>query len=330
MIALIDGDVIAHVSCKNRFMNENGERVVRLDEGEYEFSKKEDEEYLEKCYKEFNWLLTSILDTTFADDYMMAVKGDDNYRDQIYCDYKANRVKDTKKRNHFVPVLRELAAFEGKAVTAHGREADDLLRIWAEQASAADVPYVIVTVDKDLDCIPGKHYNIKKNLFYDVTPLYATRFFYQQLMSGDPTDNIPGIPRIGPIKAEGFLKGVDDEAEMQEIVVGQYMTAFGEAWYDQLLSNGKMIHIQKSEHDFFSLDNWAVVQAVGRPMSKVVAEAHALCHSEAEIGQPSPDPQEAAEIAPAPKAVAPSPSLKPGMGLSPSPKPFTGMIPKKV
>lgn len=310
-------------------MNEKGERVVKLNEGDYEFSKKEDEEYLEKCYREFNFLLTSTIDAVFAEDYCMAVKGPHNYRDTVYDQYKANRAKDPKKVNHFVPVLRELAVFEDKAIEAIGREADDLLRIWAEQARAADVPYIIVSVDKDLDCIPGKHYNIKKNLFYDVTPLYATRFFYQQLMSGDPTDNIPGIPKIGPIKAEGFLKGVDDEAEMQEIVVMQYITAYGDLWYDQLLSNGKLIHIQKTEHDFFSIDSWEVVKSVGRPAVVTPQEDPTLGDSEATAAADTLTPTPAPKIAPAPREA--TPDATPLLDKTPtrSPTAFMGTVPKK-
>jgi len=337
MIPIIDGDVIAHLSCKNRWMNENGDRLISLDQGEYQFSKEEDEAYLNKCWFEFKKLMKSISDITFNDDYLMAVKGDENYRDTIYCDYKANRRKDPSKRNNFVPVLRMKAAQELNAVEAHGRETDDLLRIWAEQARAVGEPYVIVSVDKDLDCIPGKHYNIKKNLFYDVSELYATRFFYQQLMSGDPTDNIPGIWKCGPKTAERALLNVDDEVEMQTIVVEAYITAYGENWYDMLLSNGKMLYLQKHEHDFFSIDDWYIVSALGRPVPvaegqvlEVPLEAAILEQSETQTPRPSPSPSPKVCVAPAPKEVPSCAIPMPDMASRPSPKPFMGSVPKKV
>jgi hypothetical protein len=56
---------------------------------------------------------------------------------------------------------------------------------------------VIATKDKDLDLIPGWHYNWSKTKkddgVYYVSPVEANRAFYAQLIQGDATDNIPGI-----------------------------------------------------------------------------------------------------------------------------------------
>lgn len=329
MLPIIDGDVLAHVCCKSRWLDRNGNRIVGLDQGNHSFTPEEDEEYLRKSWKEFEKMMESIMNITFSDTFLMAVKGANNYRDAIYSEYKANRRKDPSKVNNFVPTIRELAAHEYGAIVADGRETDDYLRIWALQSKAVNEPYVIVSVDKDLDCIPGKHYDPKKNIFYDVSELYATRFFYQQLMSGDPTDNIPGIPRLGPVKAEKFLYGLDDEADMQECVVEQYITAFGDEWYDQLLSNGKMVYLQAHENDFFSIAHWPVVQSLERPKIVVPPAADVLSHSEAIEEQLIPTPTPELRVAPAAKEVSSSPTSLQGMASSPSPKPFTGSVPKK-
>jgi hypothetical protein len=260
MLAIIDGDVLAYLACKSRWRNEKDQVVVVLDKDAVTFNTEDDRYYLQDSWENFKQLVAETVDLLFADDFVMAVKSDTNFRDDLYPLYKANRRKDPSKANNFVPHIRKLAVAEDLAIEATWREADDMLRIWAEQARAAGTDYVVVSVDKDLKCIPGTHYNIKKKEVFTITPEYALKFFYEQLLMGDPTDNIPGVPKIGPVKAHNFLISCNTEEEMQELVVEQYINAFGEDWYNQLLSNGKMLYLQKHEHDFFHLQDWPIAQ----------------------------------------------------------------------
>lgn len=261
MLALIDGDVIAYLACKSRYRTPEGALVVLLDRSTKHFEKYEDREYLESSWEEFKNIISDSLEKVWATEHLTAVKGDSNFRDTLYPQYKANRKKDPSKTNSFVPILRKLAVVEGLAIPAEGREADDLLRIWATQADAAEEDYIIISNDKDLDCIPGKHYNVKKNILFEVTPEEATRFFYQQLISGDTVDNIPGVPGMGPVKAQKLMHKLLSEETMQEIVVEQYFGAYGpEGWYDALLSNGKLLYLQKTTEDYFCCSHWPIVK----------------------------------------------------------------------
>ena len=78
-----------------------------------------------------------------------------------------------------------------------GMEADDILGI---RQMDERVETIICSKDKDLDCIPGLHYNWSptrwENGVYDVTEEEANRFFYTQCLTGDPTDNIPGLKKL--------------------------------------------------------------------------------------------------------------------------------------
>ena len=361
MLALIDGDVIAHKACKSRFskkappgmLYEEIQQMV-VDRKAHVFTKEEDRIYLEECWGNFNKILREILDAVFAEDYLMAVKGPLNFRDNMYpllfnddkskaiWGYKANRWKPQGQSNAFVPVLRKLASHELGAVEATGREADDLLRIWANQAAAAGDPYVIVSVDKDLKCIPGKHYNIHDRVLTDVSQREATRFFYQQFLSGDTTDNIPGIPGIGPVKAEKFLYNIHEEDELQEIVVEMYMDAYDDEWLPMLLSNGKMLYLQQHEHDYFQVREWPVIKAIleNTPAAKKVG----VPLQTPVINQPSPtvEPTPTLSVPPwegekpahevvAGATIAPSPIPRPSPTLSPrlgSTCPVPGPVPK--
>lgn len=268
MLALIDGDVLAYMGCKSRWVNDRNQRLVVLDKDAHVFSKAEDREYMEASWENFKQEVIKVTGKCWTNHYLMAVKHKHNYRNDIYSEYKMNRHKDPSKQNHFVPSIRTLAVIEELAIEAIGREADDLLCIWAHQAMAANEDYTIVSIDKDLKCIPGKHYNPKLDMHFSVTPKEALRFFYAQLLSGDPTDNIPGLPGIGPAKAEKALFNTHTEEDMQEEVVAMYMSFFGDDWYDQLLSNGKMLYLQKHEFDYFTCYQWPVVQHFGVPALK--------------------------------------------------------------
>jgi 5'-3' exonuclease len=267
-IAIIDGDVLCYQACKSRWEKkariEDGVSFVALDDDgkrvALEYTKEEDRHYLEECWENFKKELNTLLDTVYCDEYLMAVKGSDNFRNLLYPEYKLNRHADPTKQNVFVPVLRQLAVMEEYAIESTGREADDLLRIWAEEAARNGDDYVICSIDKDLKCIPGRHWLMHKKEFLEISEEEALRHYYQQLLKGDPTDNIPGVPRVGEVKAAKILAPFNTEAEFQEQVVEQYLIAYGEdKWKDYLLSNGKMIHLQKDKDDYFNFKSWPII-----------------------------------------------------------------------
>ena len=87
-------------------------------------------------------------------------------------------------------------------------EADDLVSIWAYEAREEEVPYVIAGIDKDLKQIPGNHYNFNKQLHEFVDDDNANLNLMLQCLTGDTSDNIPGLKGIGPAKASKILAGV--------------------------------------------------------------------------------------------------------------------------
>ena len=306
-IALIDGDVLAHIACKGRW--EFLQKVRGINKGDprwtfkpppegFEFTEEEEQEYLEDSWGNFLVHVDTMLERLYLDktDYLMAVKGSSNYRDQVYSEYKAHRA--TENPNLFVPMIRDMAVSHGMAIHAENREADDYLRIWSIEARNNGLTSIICSVDKDLKCIPGKYYNVKTNELETITPEFALRFYYQQLLQGDATDNVPGIPGIGPKKAEGLLADFETEEEYQDIVCMAYEAAYGDEWESYLLLNGKMIYIQESLDSYFSIENWAYV--------KEQREQRKMQASEKTSGASSPNP-----TALTPKLAAPSLKVEP-------------------
>jgi 5'-3' exonuclease len=271
-LAIIDGDVLCYHACRPRWeitARKVGDRsVVALDDNgkriPLEYTKEDDQKYLMDSWENLKKDLVKLMDKVYCDHYLMAVKSPTNYRADMYPEYKLNRHIDPSLQNKFVPVLRKLAVLEELAIEATGREADDLLRMWAEQAREAGDPYVICSIDKDLRCIPGEHYIMdKRNEFLTIDDATACRFYYEQLLKGDPTDNIPGVRGVGDKTATKILRPYTTVSEFQEQIVDQYMQAYGDEWKDMLLSNAKMIHLQKHTDDYFSFHDWPIIQEVG-------------------------------------------------------------------
>lgn len=268
MLAIVDGDVLAYQACRNK-----GETRFFLSEGDpdgllsqQEMTKEERTKLLIKFWDNFKRDLRELVEGNFCTDYVLALKGEDNYRNRLYPDYKLNRHAEGIKQNPFVKHLRDLAVLEENGVYSHGCEADDLMRIWAEEARRADKDYVICSIDKDLRCIPGKHYimhydPLKRGLI-EVSEQEARLNYYSQILKGDPTDNIPGVPRVGEVKAKKYLEGCTTEEEMQEVVVSEYILAYGDEWFNYFLINAKLIHLQTHRDDYFNCENWPIIRAL--------------------------------------------------------------------
>lgn len=125
-----------------------------------------------------------------------------NFREALDPAYKANR--DPKNKPVHLEALKEYLIKNYATVVTQGCEADDYLaqaqtdmrRIHPEM-----IPF-IVTLDKDLDQIPGYKYNFVNKGTYVVTREEGENFFFRQMVLGDKADNIEGIKGYGEVKVE--------------------------------------------------------------------------------------------------------------------------------
>lgn len=153
------------------------------------------------------------------------LSGPGNFREALatIAPYKGNRDPDHKPTHY--QAIRDLLTGEYAAKVVHGREADDECSIIARGMLGK---WIIATIDKDLDQIPGLHYNYMKQVFHDQPAEAALLFFYQQALSGDPTDGIPGCWKVGEIKAKALIEEHwnGDEAALWEAIVDRYAASF--------------------------------------------------------------------------------------------------------
>lgn len=158
--------------------------------------------------------MDSIVKETKAKDVRCFISGTKNYRYKLAKQraYKGNR-DDSVRPVHYT-AIRKYLRYYWRAEDVDGIEADDKISILARTSPKP----VIATIDKDLDQIPGKHYNYMKKVFYDVDEEEAELFFYQQCLSGDSTDNIPGCYKVGHVKAAKAVQEAWEEESTYENV----------------------------------------------------------------------------------------------------------------
>lgn len=149
--------------------------------------------------------------------------------------YKGNR---TQPKPLMLSVLRQHCVDEWKATLIDGEEADDAL------GKNQTANTVIVTIDKDLDMVPGDHYNFVKKIRYNITEEEGIFNFYKQLLTGDRTDNIRGVAGIGPVKALKILAACKDEHEMYDACLVAY-----DGNYDELKENADLLWIRQKDKE---------------------------------------------------------------------------------
>jgi len=165
------------------------------------------------------WLEDFIYINLKADNYLAWITGRGNYRYEIAktVPYKGNR-KNVQRPKHYEALREHLVKRHGAVLTV-GDEADDAAAI--ESTKLLDKCW-IVHVDKDLDQLQGWHYNPVKDQKYYVNEFEAYKSFCLQLLTGDRTDNIPGLQGVGPKKAEKALKDSKTKQELLETAWEKY------------------------------------------------------------------------------------------------------------
>jgi len=140
------------------------------------------------------------------------------FRDDMYAEYKANRPSmPDDMRVQIEPLHASVIALGFPLLCVEGVEADDVIGTLARSSAAADRPVVISTGDKDMAQLVDGHITLVNTMTGSVMDIEGVKekfgvapeqiIDYLALM-GDSSDNIPGVPGIGPKTASGLLMGV--------------------------------------------------------------------------------------------------------------------------
>lgn len=140
-------------------------------------------------------------------------------RTEIFADYKAGRAKPADDFYAQLPILREvLAAFNWPLYELDQYEADDIMGTFAAQAKQDGIETCLITGDYDMLQLIDKNTGVYITrtgstdlVQYDDAAFEAkygvkvAQFVDYKALVGDSSDNIPGVPRIGPKAAQKLL-----------------------------------------------------------------------------------------------------------------------------
>ncbi len=130
-----------------------------------------------------------------------------NFRNEIYPDYKGHRPDAPEELVPQFPLIREaVEAFNLPALQMEGYEADDLIATYARLAKERGAAVTVVSSDKDLMQLVGdgvemldpmKNKSIRHDEVVEKFGVGPDKVVDVQSLAGDSTDNVPGVPGIG-------------------------------------------------------------------------------------------------------------------------------------
>jgi len=176
-------------------------------------------------------MIERIMEETQCSDYRLILSGSGNYRETVDSTkpYKGNRDPEYKPAHY--TAIKDYMYSHHPCEIANGMEGDDLMGI---RQMESDGNTVICSIDKDMLMIPGLHYNIDLGAMIEQSIHGANLAFFNQLITGDATDNIPGVRGMGKGKATKLLSFHPPE-EWWEVISHLYEQQYGDPWviYEQ-------------------------------------------------------------------------------------------------
>ena len=246
------------------------------------------------------------------------------FRTALYPDYKGTRDKTPEELIAQIPLLKELAACLGiPFVELDDYEADDIIGTLGTQAAAAGAAAIVVTGDRDalqlirpgLDVLLTKK-GISETRRYD-TAAFEEEYGFAPLrlidlkgLMGDSSDNIPGVPGIGPKTATklllsyGTIESVLDHAGE---IAGKKLSASLLEYRDQALLSKELATIKcdvpelrytaegfRMQPDRGALEAFCrtyELRSVWRSLSEFLAPAAQEAHVEQSLFAPEEEPE---------------------------------------
>lgn len=174
------------------------------------------------------------------------------FRHALYAEYKANRPPMPEELVMQLPYIKKVTrAFQIPVIEKEGYEADDLIGTYARLAEAAGFDVVMVTGDKDFMQLvteratiwdPMKDQVIDRVSIASDYKLEPLQMIDVMGLSGDTSDNVPGVPGIGPKTA---LDLIQKFGSMDDLYAG--LNSVGSAKQrERLLANKEQALLSRS------------------------------------------------------------------------------------
>lgn len=143
------------------------------------------------------------------------------FRDEMFAEYKANRQETPEDIRYGVPKVKEIIrGFNIPVLELDGYEADDIIGTLAKEAEKLGFEVFMMTPDKDYGQLVTEHIHLYKPAYMgnavdimgpkEVCEKWDIENVSQVIdilgLQGDASDNIPGIPGVGPKTAAELIK----------------------------------------------------------------------------------------------------------------------------
>ncbi len=143
-----------------------------------------------------------------------------SFRHELYPDYKANRPEMPDDLQPQIPYIKKMVdGFGIPAIEMPGFEADDIIGTLSRQGEALGLEVVLVTGDKDFLQLVQPHvqvYDTMKDEVYGEAEVQKrfgvepARVVEVMALMGDSSDNVPGVPGVGPKTAVKLIQQYHD------------------------------------------------------------------------------------------------------------------------
>ena len=185
---MVDGDIVLYQACSGAETETEWEPEQWHIETDLRVAKKYARSYL-----------NDVLFRSGCSDMVVALSDSNNFRKDIYPEYKATRAGKRKPVGY--KALKEWATTAFPCIIKPKLEGDDVMGIFATRPDAGKV--MLWSLDKDMATIPGHFMQGKEKRFVEVHE--ADYWWLCQTMAGDVVDNYPGCKGIGMKTAEKLL-----------------------------------------------------------------------------------------------------------------------------
>lgn len=165
-----------------------------------------------------------------------------NFRNELYAEYKANRSEMPKELEQQIEPLFEIIKAMGfPLIAVKGVEADDVIGTFTTQATEQKIDVIVSTGDKDMAQLVNEHVTLVNTMSNTTMDAKGVRTKFgvkpEQIIDyltliGDTSDNIPGVPKVGPKTAvkwldkHGSLDNIIEHADEISGKVGENLRAF--------------------------------------------------------------------------------------------------------
>lgn len=208
-IALIDADSVLYAVA----LSAEAKSLGTGEHGDDEWLQVKDGQ---ECYREIVTKLETLVQAVGAEDAIICLSptGVASFRSHLLPSYKMNRAgfRRPELLKPLQAMIQERRPFGTLAV--RGLEADDVCGISSTRLASTSTlrTPVIVSIDKDMQSIPGLLYSWlhKERGVVEITDAQAERAHLYQTLIGDTVDNYTGCPGMGPKKAVVLLDAYAD------------------------------------------------------------------------------------------------------------------------